>query len=52
MFFIEKVIDWEKRIDGYSDVIKAKYREGVEKFAELQSVLSDPAKNWSVVVDN
>jgi len=29
MFFIEKVIDWEKRIEGYTNDIKAKYREGI-----------------------
>lgn len=35
MFFIEKVIDWEKRIEGYTNDIKAKYREGIQKFSEL-----------------
>ena len=52
MFFIEKVIDWEKRIEGYTDAIKAKYRRGVKKFDELRSVLSDDTKDWSLVVDN
>ena len=52
MFFIEKVIDWEKRIEGYTNDIKAKYREGVMKFAELQSVLAESASNWHTVVDN
>jgi hypothetical protein len=26
MFYIEKVIDWEKRIEGYTAATKAKYR--------------------------
>lgn len=36
MFFIEKIIDWDKRIAAYSNAIKAKYKEGIQKFEELK----------------
>jgi len=52
MFFIEKVIDWEKRIEGYTDEIKSKYRQGIQKFDELRSVMNDTASDWSQVVNN
>ena len=51
MFFIEKIIDWEKRISNYSEMAKAKYRKGMSKFEEFKSFLADNV-DWKIVIDN
>lgn len=53
LYYIEKVLDWEKRIASYPNPIKAKYRNALKKRDLFFARLAEPQSNdWKVFIDN
>lgn len=44
IFYLEKVIDWERRIAGYSDVRKEQYHKAFEKMQEALTLVNEDSK--------
>lgn len=51
VFEIERVKDWNKRIEAYSEKTKNKYKLAFQKMEELKLALKD-SSNWSTTVDS
>ena len=49
---LEKVVDWPKRIAGYSDETKAKYAKMWEVEKEYEAYLSDKTLAWRTCYDS
>ena len=45
-FVVEKVLDWNSRIEGYTQAQKNKYKTAIEKMEELENILKDDSKDW------
>ena len=50
IFEIERVKDWNKRIEGYNESQKNKYKLAFEKMAELKIALED-REDWDLTID-
>ena len=51
-FYLEEVLDWEKRIAGYTTDIKGKYKEAFTKMDEFLKVLNDDPSEYKVVIND
>lgn len=51
-FEIERVVNWEKRIQGYSEKSKNRYKTAQSKLKELRDLFADKADDWKVTIDN
>jgi hypothetical protein len=51
-FYIEQVLDWEKRIAGYSASVKAKYAKGFKKMDEFVAILAEDASKFKVTIND
>lgn len=51
-FFLEEVIDWEKRIAAYSPQVQAKYKVAFTKMDELVSLLNADPKTFKVTIND
>jgi len=51
-FYLEEVLDWEKRIQGYSSNVKDKYKLAFTKMDEFLKVLNDDPKEYKVVIND
>lgn len=45
---IERVVDWEDRIAGYSEDVKKLYYVAFDKIKEVDEMLVDKSLNWEV----
>ena len=52
VYQIEKVLNWEKRIEGYSEYKKSLYKKAFEKQQEFIDVMADKGSHWKVTIDN
>jgi hypothetical protein len=51
-FYLEEVLDYEKRIAGYSSDVKAKYKRAYVKMQEFIDVLAEDSSNFRVTINN
>ena len=51
MFDIERVRNWDKRIEPYSEKNKNRYRVARDKMNELKELAVDP-NGWQVTIDS
>ena len=51
-FYLEQVVDWEKRIQSYSTDVKGKYEMAFTKMDEFLKVLNDDPKEYKVVIND
>ena len=53
LYYVERVLDWEKRIANYSPALKNKYREALKKKDEFFALITEDKSNgWSLMTDN
>ena len=46
-FVVERVLDWNARIEGYTQAQKNKYKVALEKTEMFLNILKEDSKGWS-----
>ena len=46
LFEIERVVDWNKRIAGFTEKQKNKYKKAFEKMKEFKALITDTNPQW------
>lgn len=51
-FIMEKVIDWNSRIENYTQAQKNRYATALAKQAEFLEILKEPSKDWTMTIND
>ena len=51
-FEFEKVLDWNKRISGFSEKQKNYYKVAFERYAEFKALLVNKDKDWEITIND
>lgn len=49
-FYLEEVLDWDKRIQGYDTATKARYKAGFAKMIDFTDILAEDPSNFKVTI--